>query len=323
MPHVYGPVPSHRLNRSLGVDLVPFKTCPYDCVYCQLGRTTDKTLRRRETVRLDDVIDEVMEKLPFRPDYITLGGSGEPTLYSRLGDLIDSLRSVTDIPIAVLTSGALLWQPEVRRELREASLVIPSLDAGDAKTFQAVNRPHRDLTFEQLLEGLIEFREGYWGQYWLEVLLVADYSASESHVRRIAACTERIRPDRVQINTVTRPAAAEPDVAPVDSDRLRWLAQLFPCRAEVISKRISAGIKLSARGGEAAVLDLLRRRPCTVDDVVEALQSHRAEIIKHLDHLHDKRLVERQRAGNRLFYRAARRIPQPLPNAEPESKLRR
>lgn len=320
MTYVYGPVPSRRLGRSLGVDLVPFKVCPYDCIYCQLGRTTDKTLDRRDWAPLDDIIDELMERIALKPDYITLGGSGEPTLYAHLGDLIDAIRTMTDIPVAVLTNGALLWQPEVRRQLRDATLVIPSLDAGDAETFQAVNRPHKNLKFNQVLEGLIAFREEYWGHYWLEVLLVSNITAAEAQVRKIAACIERIRPDRVQINTATRPAS-EAFAEAVDPDRLRRLARLFPGNAEVISNRISAGIKSSLRGGDGAVLDLLRRRPCTIDDISEALQSHRAEIIKYLDGLYQRNLIERRRAGNRLFFCATQHRPVPDPAAEPESKI--
>jgi len=125
MTYIFGPVPSRRLGRSLGVDLVPFKTCTYDCIYCQLGRTTNKTAERREWVPLNEVLAELQDKLATKPDYITLSGSGEPTLYSRLDDLIDRIRSMTDVPVAVLTNGSLLWQKEVRRQLMDAHLVIP------------------------------------------------------------------------------------------------------------------------------------------------------------------------------------------------------
>ena len=154
MSHVFGPVPSRRLGRSLGVDLVPFKTCTYDCVYCQLGRTTNKTMERREWVPLDEVLAELKAKLHCRPDYITLSGSGEPTLYSRMGELIERVQSMTDTPVAVLTNGSLLWQSEVRAQVMAADLVIPSLDAGNAPMFSAVNRPHETIAFERMIDGL-------------------------------------------------------------------------------------------------------------------------------------------------------------------------
>ena len=153
MKYVFGPVPSRRLGRSLGVDLVPLKACSFDCIYCQLGRTTDKTIARRDGLSVAEVLDEVRQRLPTRPDVITLSGSGEPTLSMHLGDVIEGIRSMTDIPVAVLTNGSLLWIPAVREALRSASIIIPSLDAGDAEMFEAVNRPHPDVTFERVVDG--------------------------------------------------------------------------------------------------------------------------------------------------------------------------
>jgi len=158
MAYVFGPVPSRRLGRSLGVDVVPLKTCTYDCIYCQLGRTTRKTTERREWVPLEDVISELAEKLSAEPDYVTLSGSGEPTLYSRIGELIQRIKRLTDIPVAVLTNGSLLWDPGVRKDLLRADLVVPSLDAADAGMFRVVNRPHEDISFDQMLRGLKESR---------------------------------------------------------------------------------------------------------------------------------------------------------------------
>ena len=164
--YIFGPVPSRRLGRSLGVDLVPFKTCTYDCIYCQLGRTTNKTMQRKEWVSIDIVIEQLKAKLSSKPDYITLSGSGEPTLYSRLEELIIKIKDITDIPVAVLTNGSLLWLPEVRNALKSADMVVPSLDAGSSQLFQYVNRPHADIRFSKMLQGLGDFRKYYSGQYW-------------------------------------------------------------------------------------------------------------------------------------------------------------
>lgn len=157
LQHVFGPVPSRRLGRSLGVDLVPFKTCTYDCIYCQVGRTTCKTMERKEWVPMDLVLDELEGKLACRPDYVTLSGSGEPTLHSRLGEIIEQIQAMTDVPVAVLTNGWLLWQPQVRAELALADMVLPSLDAGDPTKFNFINRPHPSLSFDRVVEGLIAF----------------------------------------------------------------------------------------------------------------------------------------------------------------------
>ncbi|MFO7937708.1 MAG: radical SAM protein, partial [Kiritimatiellia bacterium] len=136
--YIFGPVPSRRLGRSLGVDLIPFKTCSYDCIYCQLGKTTNKTIQRKEWVPVDVVVGQLEPKLALNPDYITLSGSGEPTLHSRIGDIISMIKKITDVPVAVLTNGSLLWLPEVRAALKYADLVVPSLDAGSEKAFQYV-----------------------------------------------------------------------------------------------------------------------------------------------------------------------------------------
>jgi wyosine [tRNA(Phe)-imidazoG37] synthetase (radical SAM superfamily) len=164
--HVFGPVPSRRLGRSLGVDLVPFKTCTYDCIYCQLGRTTCKTTERKEWVPLDSVLENVKEKLPSNPDYITLSGSGEPTLFSRVDELIDRIKAVTDVPVAVLTNGSLLWHEDVRRQLMGADLVIPSLDAGDEAMFRLVNRPCEEISFEQMLLTPAFLMNTFTGSAW-------------------------------------------------------------------------------------------------------------------------------------------------------------
>ena len=160
---VYGPVPSRRLGRSLGVDIVPFKVCTYDCIYCQLGRTTQKTLDRAVLVPINQVVQElegVLGRVP-RPDYVTVSGSGEPTLHAELGRLTAQIKKITDVPLAIITNGSLLFRAEVREACRTADLVVPSLDAGDESAFQYVNRPHPSLSFEQVVQGLIQFREEY------------------------------------------------------------------------------------------------------------------------------------------------------------------
>jgi len=299
--YIFGPVPSRRLGRSLGVDLVPFKTCTYDCIYCQLGRTTRKTTERQEWVPLDDVLAELKEKLTLRPDYITLSGSGEPTLYSRLDELIDRIRTMTEVPIAVLTNGSLLWQDDVRRQLMDAHLVIPSLDAGHGGTFQAINRPHRSISFDQMLDGLITFRRQYRGQYWLEVFLLEGKTATDREARMIAEAVERIGPDCVQLNTATRPTAEESAVM-VDRQRLADLATLFDPPAEVIADYHGVHAQSDFKVGRQNVLEMVQRRPCSLDDIADGLGMHRNEVIKYVEELETSGLLEKRRTGNTLFY---------------------
>lgn len=305
MSYVFGPVASRRLGRSLGIDLIPFKTCPYDCTYCQLGCTTTLTLERREWVPLDAILAQLKEKLTVQhPDYITLGGSGEPTLYSRLGELIDHIRQMTQARIAVLTNGALLWQEQVRRELLGATLVIPSLDAGDEASFRVVNRPHAGLGFEKMLEGLIAFRKEFSGQYWLEVFLLAGQTDSLDQVKKMAECVKRIGPDRVQLNTVARPPAESYAVG-VSHERLEELAGLFEPRAEVIADFRAVQTKLRPTASCEEVLELLRRHTCTLEGITQGLGCEAKPVLECLESLEQKGLVEIQmmEGSTERFYR--------------------
>jgi len=304
--HVFGPVPSRRLGRSLGVDLVPFKTCTYDCIYCQLGRTSHKTVTRKEWVPTDDVLDELKQKLATRPNYITFSGSGEPTLHAKLGEIIRRIRAMTKTPVAVLTNGSLLWQPAVRAELALADLVMPSLDAGDERLFQAVNRPHSEITFERLMTGLTQLRREFSGQYWLEILLLGGSTAVLSHVRQIARLVKRIRPDRVQLNTAVRPPAEE-FAFPASLARLREFARLFRPEAEVIAECSPRARSGGAGADLAAVLELLRRRPCTLGDVARGLGMKPAEVVKSIETLEARGEVQSERHGAELFYRTTPR----------------
>ncbi len=302
MSYIFGPVPSRRLGRSLGVDLVPFKTCSYDCIYCQLGRTTNKTVERREWVPLDDVLAELEEKLTTKPDYITLSGSGEPTLYSRMGELIVRIKEITSVPIAVLTNDSLLHDLAVREELLNADLVIPSLDAGDSAMFEIVNRPEKSISFEQMMEGLITFREEFCGEYWLEVFLLSGHTAVESDIHKIIDCVRRINPDRVQLNTATRPTA-EDFAMMVDHARMEEIALLFHPPAEVIADYRGVHAQSDFKAGRESILELLQRRPCSIGDIADGLGMHKNEIIKYVEELITQDLIEKTFVAQKLYYK--------------------
>jgi len=299
---VFGPVPSRRLGRSLGVDLVPFKTCTYDCIYCQLGRTPQKTVERKEWVPLEDVLKELRSRLSSQPDYITLSGSGEPTLSLRLGELISNIQAMTDVPVAVLTNGSLLWREDVRRDLRNADVVIPSLDAGDPAVFRAVNRPHEQISFNKMLDGLIDFRQEFQGQYWLEVFLLDGYTAMEAELAKMASCVDLIRPDRIQINTVTRPPA-EGFAVGVSHERMVALAGLLRPPAEVISDSCDTRGHDEFASSREEILSLLRRRPCSIEDIADGLGMHVNEVLKHLEGLTSLEALDWASVNGKLFYR--------------------
>jgi wyosine [tRNA(Phe)-imidazoG37] synthetase (radical SAM superfamily) len=210
--YIFGPVPSRRLGRSLGVDLVPYKTCTFDCIYCDLGRTTNKTTSRQSFVSSGEIQKELGLTLSFldqKPDFITLSGSGEPTLNTETGDIIRRIKEITAIPTAVLTNSSLLSLDEVRRNLSEADVVLPSLDAITPATFDYINRPHTSLGAKEIISGLIQFRRQYRGQIWLEILFCRGVNDGKKEIERFKEVIERIEPDRIQLNTPVRPPAED------------------------------------------------------------------------------------------------------------------
>jgi wyosine [tRNA(Phe)-imidazoG37] synthetase (radical SAM superfamily) len=307
--YVYGPVFSRRLGRSLGIDLVPYKTCTYDCVYCQLGRTTHKTVERKEYTPIVDVLNEVERKLAAGPppEYITLSGSGEPTLNSRIGDLIGGIKCLTDVPVAVLTNGSLLWVRDVSEALMAADLIIPSLDAGDERMFRYVNRPHGKLAFERMVTGLAEFTERFAGPVWLEVFLLAGVTGIAAEVEKIAVLAERIRPARIQLNTVSRPPAEEFAMA-VPRDQLERFKTRFTGTAEVICER-EAGEAPASSAQETTdedIMALLRRRPCTVQGICAGLGLRTGDAVERLRALCERGAVRSVRKNAEEFYYVVR-----------------
>lgn len=308
---LYGPVPSRRLGRSLGVDLVPFKTCSYDCIYCQLGRTTNKTTERREYVPVDSVLHELTEKLRNEPtpDFIGLAGSGEPTLHAQIGDLIAGIKSLTSVPVAVLTNGSLLWMPEVRASLAEADLVMPSLDAGTKANFERVNRPHPKISFEKMVDGLSAFSHGFKGKVWLELFVLNGITDRPEEIERIAAISDKIRPARLQLNTVARPPA-ERDALAVSSEFLASLLGRFSIPCEVIAENYARPVADAAGGQDAEheIAALLGRRPCTVEGIAIGLGLRPNEVLKHLEVLCTRGTVRSERRGDAMFYEGVRNI---------------
>lgn len=301
--YTYGPVPSRRLGLSLGVDIVPPKICTLDCVYCQLGRTTKSSTTRTDFVDIHAVLAEIEAKLKagLKTDYITLGGSGEPTLNSRLGDLIDGIRRLTNVPVAILTNGTLLYRNDVRAECAKADVVAPSLDAGDAAVFEAVNRPNPDITIEKLVSGLERFRDEFRGQIWLEVFLIAGVNTDDKQIEKIKGLIQRIRPDRVHLNTAVRPPA-EPNILAVPREALDRIARRIGGHCEVIGE---APAGLSGRHetrAEADVISVLKRRPCTIQDICAGLGITRQEAAKYVGHLQGMGMVCSEQRGDVAYF---------------------
>lgn len=249
------------------------------------------------------LVREVRRKLEEEKkiDYITLSGSGEPTLYSDLALLIEGIKEITDIPVAVLTNGSLLWDREVRQGIDKADLVIPSLDAGDGPSFTRVNRPVESIGFDRMIYGLHQFRESYPGLMWLEVFLLDQITATEEKVRQMAAHVRSIHPDRVQLNTVIRPPA-EKYALSVPKHRMLQFAKMFECKTEVIADYPSAYDTDRSAISREDIVHLLKRRPCRLEDVAAGLSIHRNEAVKHLEHLMVDGVISTMENEKGVFY---------------------
>ena len=252
---------------------------------------------------IDIVTEQLKKKLDSKSDYITLSGSGEPTLYSRLEELIFKIKEITDIPVAVLTNGSLLWLPEVRKALKSADMVVPSLDAGSSQIFQYVNRPHSNITFSKMLDGLVKFRDEYNGKYWLEVFLLAGVTTTEIEINRLKTCIAAIQPDLVQVNTVTRPPA-DGFAEPVPQKQLQTITKKLYEKAEVIADYSDVHKQQDFSAQREDVLALLQRRPCSVEDIAAGLGLHRNEVVKYVEELFSEGKIEAEPQNQQLYYKA-------------------
>ncbi len=307
--YVFGPVPSRRLGQSLGIDPLRFKTCNYNCVYCQLGRTRRYTTQRQDFVPRDAVVTQVEAALQRlgagQVDYVTFVGQGEPLLYASLGWLIRAVKSATSLPVAVITNGSLLSEAEVRAEVLPADVVIPTLDAADATLYRRINRPHPSLRLESLLQGLHEFRREYGGRLWIEVMLVAGLNDSDEHLGRLGEMLRSLSPDAIQINVPIRPPA-EPWVQIPDEGRIRAALDAFGKRAESIAPY--RGAVSTPAGGDLAesILDIIQRHPIPEDDLYEALAGYGHErVAAALARLQQEGQARRREYLGRVFWTCA------------------
>ena len=305
--YIFGPVPSRRLGRSLGVDLVPYKTCTFDCIYCDVGRTTHKTISRRPFVSPEEIQRELeltLSILDKKPDYVTLSGSGEPTLNNNIGEIIRKIKEVTSIPIAVLTNGSLLFRDEVRKDILEADFVLPSLDAITPALFEYINRPHSSFRIEEIVLGLIQFRKQYRGQIWLEVLFCRGVNDGKEEVEKLKEVIERIQPDRVQLNTSVRPPV-EDFTFPLTFRQLEEIKERFGNNAEVVSEFIGPMGDRFDFDKDVEIIQLIQRRPCTAEDISKVLGLRMEELVKCLNHLMEKGAIRYRVFEHLCYYESA------------------
>lgn len=307
--HLFGPVNSRRLGISLGVDLVPYKYCPLNCVYCEVQRTTQLSLERREFFPLAEIAAELRDFLLRSPqlDYITFSGAGEPTLYSRIGEIVTLLKQeYPAYKLALLTNGVLLSDASLRREILSCDLILPSLDACRQETFKQINRPHPALKADELVEALVTLRSEYRGAIWLELFIIAGVNDNEAELDCLAEAINRIKPDKVQLNSLDRPGA-EAWVRPAGIRVLNRvkarLEEALALPVEIIAKTHAGPVELEIPDDVLAALSpLLRRRPCTAEDLAATLAIHINEISKILRQLKAENKVGAKRGKRGVFY---------------------
>ena len=290
---LFGPVPSRRLGLSLGIDLTIPKTCTLDCVYCQLGKTNCLTATRSQMVPAKSVLSDLQTLSSHLGtsdvDYVTLSGSGEPTLNTDIEAVINAAKRVMSHPVAVITNSTILHDKQVRQALMAADLVIPSLDAADEATFHLVNRPTPEIQFSQVLSGLIAFSQAYNGLLWLEIMLVKGMNDSLEHIARLRQLLTRIKYDKIQLNTPQRPPA-EPEAKPLDSAMLDRACSLLGPRCEIIAEFTSSS-HYQEMESRQALLNTLSRRPLTLNDITASLGINPNEAVKLIALLRQAELV--------------------------------
>lgn len=291
---------------SLGVDLVPKKVCSLDCVYCEVGKTTKLTIEKDEYVPFDKITKALTDYFKNNPDpdYITFSGSGEPTLNSRLGDVLEFIKKERPhVPVAVLTNGTLLSDENVRKAISRADVVLPSLDAATQLIFEKINRPPEGLKIDTCIQGIIDFKNGYKGKIWLEVFILPGFNDSEYELTALREAIEEISPDSIQLNTLDRPGTV-PDLKGATKEQLQQIIDFWKFdNIEIISSAPERKNIQSYRTDiESAIIETLARRPCTLDDLTKILGIHVSEINKYLDVLDSENRIKSIRLERGVFY---------------------
>jgi wyosine [tRNA(Phe)-imidazoG37] synthetase (radical SAM superfamily) len=303
--YLFGPVPSRRLGRSLGIDLVPYKTCSFNCVYCECGKTVLLTNERAEYVPTAEVLTELNQFLSTNPplDYMTFSGAGEPTLHISLGKIVYFIRSnFPHYQIALLTNGSLFYQQSLRKEVIDIDLILPSLDAADEDIFQRISRPHKNIDLKQIILGLAELKKNQKGQMWLEIFIVPGLNDQPDHIQQLKQAIQQIKPDLVQLNTLDRPGT-ERWLNSASAELLNKIANQLDWRTEIIARFPNRKESQAYHENiERAILEIIKRRPCTVEDLSQMLGLHINEANKYLGVLIKNDQIHARQMERGLFY---------------------
>ncbi|MFO7795688.1 MAG: radical SAM protein [Promethearchaeati archaeon] len=307
MDYIYGPVPSRRLGRSLGIDPLPSKTCNYQCIYCQLGRTTNFTNERRNYCLKKDILNEIETVLNDETqefDYLTFVGSGEPTLYKDLGELVQFSKQRTKKPICVITNGSLLSNQDVREDLFDVDLVLPTLDASNEKTFRLINRPHPQITFNKLVQGFLDFKNSYSKKFWIEIMLVRDVNDSKEEILGIKRLLDKIQPQRIDINVPIRPPTEDWVKIPKKSV-LTLLDEVFGEYENINFPEMGTFGKFSAEF-EKELLAIIERHPMREEQIVKTFQTSElteSDILSRLNLLNEESIIKKIEYQGKIFWK--------------------
>ena len=307
MKYVYGPVPSRRLGRSLGIDPIPSKTCNYQCIYCQLGKTTNFTNNRKDYYPKDEIIAEMEQAIRINEeniDYITFVGSGEPTLYKSLEDLILRAKEFSKKPICVITNGALLYNMDVRNALLHADVVLPSLDAADEKSFIKINRPHPSIKFDMVIQGFIEFRRIFTGRFWIEIMIMKGINDSKEQLLKFKEKIDLIKPNRIDINVPIRPPVEEWVKIP-DKNIIAILNEVFGQYYDINFPEMGY-FGLYSSNFKEELLNIITRHPMRQDQIIDTFSSEhlsKDNIMQHLKNLEKEKKVKEIYYNGKIFWK--------------------
>ena len=300
--YLFGPVPSRRLGRSLGVDLIPFKTCTFNCIYCQLGRTPHVTPERKAYVPINAVLDELAEwkSAGGQADAITLAGSGEPTLHTEFGRVLDYVRGELHLPSVLLTNGTLLHLEDVCEQASRADIVKVTLSTWDDVSLQSLHRPHPSICFRDIYEGEQKLRHRMKGQFWVEVFLVSGVNTDMNALTALSRLVKELHPDRIHINTAVRPAAEEA-VTAVTREMLEKASDLLGPAAEIVAAPAKSETPHEAITSDA-VYRLIERHPCSARDLASVFDAASSTVEDCLSELlRGGRIVRIERGGTSFY----------------------
>ena len=327
MKHLFGPVFSRRLGLSQGIDLLPPKTCNFDCIYCEINRAARLSCDRGEHVPTDEIIAEIDDLLGNEDrvrdiDFFTITASGEPTLHTGIGRIINHIKEMTDKPVAILTNGSLLYLKDVRDDLSQADIVIPSLDTARPESFRKINRPAKcceDLA--TIIKGIALFSHEFTGEVWLEILFVENINDTPEDIKALKNAIESIAPTRVQLNTVARPPY-ESFARPLSRKRMEEIKDEIKEsfdgdvdilagsketeRAEKGKRRIESSDNVSLEHAEEEIFEMVSRRPCTAAEIAGSLNLVADHILEILVDMESRGFLIAKIHGDKMYFRAAK-----------------